>query len=186
MNKKQELGIFITPGLTYSELSKAYWSAAESIFDSIVENHHLAKKDNQGLVSWALSTENSSKMFPAFYLYRHSVELMIKETLALANEAVKSKPPKNTHALDELFKKLLIVTKEHCDERVYAALNSSQAAVNRINAIDKRGTKFRYPGDNQPHESHCVLKIKEDYDEIHIAIEQAKSNFIAITDYQSN
>jgi len=192
MNKKQELGIFTTPGLTYSELSQAYWSAADSLFDSIVENHRRAEKNNQGsnsLEKWALSAENSSKIFPAFYLYRHSVELLIKETLDLAYEAGKTEsepettPPK-IHALDKLFVQLLIVTKKQCDERVYAALNSTQANVAKINAIDKSSIKFRYKDDNQPYERLCVLKLKADYDEIHNVIELAKSNLRAITDHK--
>ena len=180
---KQDFGIFITPEVRFGDLSQVYWEAADSIFDSIIKNHHRASKKPGNIESIFLSLGNSAEMLPALFLYRHCIELMIKESLRLA-ELLGHGCPKKIHNLKALFENLLSACNEHCDPKVYIELQSSYPVIEQLHIADEKGTKYRY--EDQNHKSYCVLTLKTNYAQVKNAIEKVKSNFSAIVDYQAD
>lgn len=180
-NMKQDLGVLITPEVKYDDLSSSYWDAAESLFNEIINNHHSAKSRIEGVEKSLLSVANSKRMLPALFLYRHSIELLLKEALRLSEELNQPKV-KLTHSIQSLYEDLLHQCEKCCDPDILTVLKSIGPLLRDLHLSDKRGTKYRY--EDRDHEVYCVLKIKSDFMLVKEAVDKVKYNLSAIIDFQ--
>lgn len=124
---------------TYSEMFKA---AADNLIDTIGSN--TSKKADE-IIN------------PAIFLYRHSIELIMKGILVthyLLEELDFEKIQKKLdgHYLENLWTKTEVAIRIHCKnyvEKDAKSLKFMRDAIMEFHNIDKDSTIFRYPFDNK-------------------------------------
>lgn len=114
-------------------LSEAYFFCAYEIVEEITENVH----DNVKLDMWFL---------PGVYLFRQSLELMLKALLAKSikkNNILQELFVNNKHDLEELFKEYSLYQDINCisfEEKEWL-----QKYLSNIEIVDENSSLFRYP-----------------------------------------
>ncbi|PWK06240.1 hypothetical protein [Tumebacillus permanentifrigoris] len=130
------------PNENFCSYSEMFKSSADDLIDTIGSN--LLKKADE-IIN------------PAIFLYRHSIELMLKALLVthyLLENADHEKIQKKLdgHFLESLWSKTENIIRIHCKQYVEQdskTLKAMREAVLELHNIDKDSTIFRYPFDNK-------------------------------------
>jgi hypothetical protein len=171
----QDIGLFVHPEMSFGSLYDSYRKCAELLLERVLENHRGASQNPLGGL---LSLENSQLIYPLFFNYRQSLELLLKKGLELSNSEVAK-----THNLEKLYFSLLCISKSECDPQVFGNLANTEADLKFFHEKDERGTAFRY--EDEDHNKICILRLRDTYCRLYEALNSVISNFGAIRDFEN-
>lgn len=108
----------------------------------------------RGVVEHRLSTERM--FYPVAYLYRHYVELALKDLIRMAlllELTDGAKKALSGHDLERLWRKARSALEAFFDGDDRTSLEAAESIVLQFHALDKSGQEFRYPRgkDKQPY-----------------------------------
>lgn len=123
----------------WDDYANAYKNAADVLVEKCKQNHSLL----------------DSLICPIFFLFRHSLELVIKSVVKIGvNEGQIEKFPDNEHSLLKLWKQakpVIDVGKDICNEYfpdrepiTEKIIDNAEKLIDEIDHIDKNSIAFRY------------------------------------------
>lgn len=121
--------------IDFYEYGKNFYEAAERVIHYLVDNVDFSKLD-----SW---------YFPMVYLYRHSLELMLKACIFQVITKTSDRKEivgKIRHDLEQAFDKLIEIKSLSIDDNENAKWLKD--FLKNISTVDKKSDKFRYPFGN--------------------------------------
>ncbi len=143
----------------------------------------------------ALATDFWSKasvIYPIMYLYRHHIEISIKDIVALARSFTwvgAANPKRLGHSLVDLWKEFLGYVEMLQGKEAACQIDALHGAViGKLHAIDPSGDRFRYPvnlsgeAQFQMNMEVDILDIKENASRFHDSISELDHDFRALID----
>lgn len=117
-------------GNSWTIYSMGYKSAADILVNYIDKNH----------------TEQDTLLYPIIFLYRHYLELIIKDILIDIGKIQNLKYDLNQHKLSKYWKEI----KEQCpkifkDPIPNDYIESIEIVINQLELVDQKSDAFRYP-----------------------------------------
>lgn len=173
------------PWFDESTLSESFKIVADSVISSMEQENR--------------SSPHVDMLFmPIAYLYRHSLELKLKQMIRLGLDLkLEEMTPKTEEYLEshKLYPLWNIV--KHFAEIIYPdgdvkVLEAAEAIIQKFHNLDKSGQQLRYLKDKQGNkitqslpESVDLIHIKEIFDGLNNLLDGIESGFLNALDYQN-
>lgn len=107
-----------------------YREAAETLTNHIRKDNYLI----------------DAMVYPVIFLYRHAIELYMKDLIEDINKTEKTKQePMRTHELSKIWENLRKSLEKYCPEDDKKELDAAEKIIMKINEFDIGSTSFRYP-----------------------------------------